>query len=539
MTKTGGLLRLLIVFVLLMSALPGVGEARAAGTSDTPLPRQKTITISYKLYTWWVVRWSDNQLLCTVRTDHETWPTGSEIYASCGKTVYAEWVNTTGCSLPAGGDLSSCPGVYLHLVNVDNAEKNILVDLPDAQVWLSLGKCNSANTGSLCTQAPTLVLTGDEPLASEHITAIHGLFNGKEFNCLGNTCEIPIPATPTRGVKMEFWADSSYGDSSLHFNAQVRMIDSGLANSASNAGWYLDVISTQWKGKAAASCSQVWNAFPPIGDLPTWLTTPETPALMASEAPYQYLAGRLIAQGIVNASGCPGGGLLANGYADACGMDAAKPKVQDWQNGFDQEILQAAANTGVPGQVLKNVFAQESQFWPGAFKDPKEFGLGQLTDNGAETLLLWNQSFYNQFCPLVLTASACERGYVYLNKDNQAILRGALAAQAKSDCADCPGGIDQNSANFSITLFAQTILANCAQVARIVYNASGQSPGAVSDYENLWRLTVANYHIGPGCLSYAVYTAWNRRDPMDWTHISQYLTDPCKSAISYVEKVSK
>ncbi len=540
MPKISALIRLFLTLAVLVAFLPAPDPARAAD----PVLRQKTITVTFQRYRWWVIRYSDNTLLCTVLTDHETWPTGTEIYAACGKTTYSEWFSTPGCSLDEVGEVSSCKGVYLHLLDKESAEKTVVIDLPEAQAWLSLGHCGNADPNGLCTRPPSIIVSGEEPLNSAQITAVHAIWNGKTYGCLGSTCEIPLSATPMRGANLEFWVDSSFGDSSQHYTALVRMVDSGLANASSNAGWYVDVLSSQWKGKAAASCSQIWNAFPPIGDLPVWLSTPEAPSLLASEAPYLYLAGRLIAQGVVDASVCPGGGLLANGYADACGMDKARFKVQEWQNGFDKQILQAATNTGVPGQILKNVFAQESQFWPGAFKDPKEFGLGQLTDNGAETLLLWNPSFYNQFCPLVLSLSQCERGYVYLSKDNQALLRGALAIKAKGDCdannpSACSNGIDQQNTNFSIILFAQTLLANCAQVARIVYNASGQSPGAVSDYENLWRLTVANYHIGPGCLSFAVYSAWNRRDHMDWQHISTYLTDPCRSAISYVDKVSK
>ena len=173
--------------------------------------------------------------------------------------------------------------------------------------------------------------------------------------------------------------------------------------------------------------------------------------------------------------------MLANGYADACGYEIAKPLVDEWQNRFDEKIIAVANETGVPAQLMKNLFAQESQFWPGVFRVPSEYGLGQITDNGAETILLWNASFFEQFCPLVLAASTCSRGYVYLNEDHRALLRGALALQAKSDCPDCDTGIDLTNVDFSIRLYAETLLANCSQVSRIVYNATNRSPGAVSD----------------------------------------------------------
>ncbi len=64
----------------------------------------------------------------------------------------------------------------------------------------------------------------------------------------------------------------------------------------------------------------------------------------------------------------PDGGMLPNGYADVCGLEKARPIVADWQNQFDQQIIDVGKATGVPGQLMKNLFAQESQFWPGMYR---------------------------------------------------------------------------------------------------------------------------------------------------------------------------
>ncbi len=532
-----------LVFLFLLSVtLRGRGVLAANDAASATPVRQASIVVSYVNYEWWLMHWADNQIICDMNIDHDGWPTSDEILASCGSSVHDEWQRTPPCPQLEKGDPSSCAGVYLLLVGSQPAEKTILVDLPPIKVWLTLSGCTPTSPENLCPQIPSLLLTGEEPLPNEHITAINAILNGQTYQCGTVTCTLPLTSTPMDGYAVEFWADSSFGDSSQHFTAQVRVIDSGESagdNPATPAGWYVDVLSEQWRGAQIASCAQIWQAFPPVGGPPGWLSTPEVSELLATDTPYYFLAGRLIAQGLVDASGCPEGGMLANGYADACGLQAALPLVVDWQNRFDERIIAVAHETGVPGQLMKNLFAQESQFWPGAFKDPKEFGLGQLTENGAETVLLWNPDFYNQFCPLVLDETTCQKGYLFLEPTDQATLRGALALQAKSECNDCQAGIDLSNADFSVKLFAQTLLANCEQVAQIVYNGTGQIAGKVSNYEDLWRFTLANYHAGAGCLSYAVYSAKSKGDKIDWAHVSTYFTQPCQGVISYVAKVAK
>ena len=542
MSRVTGFTYALLAVILSLILIPGNFYALA----DDKLPeeeavRQTTITVSVTSYIWWVVPWSGQLPVCTLSIDHEGLPTHAEIYDACGKTIYTQWSTTPACSLISekSTDPRQCPGLYLHLAGYEPAEKTIQVDLPLAEARISLVDCSSVTTTNRCSQMPSLLIIGNEPLPDYKITAVHVNLNGKSYTCSGDTCKVPLQPTSLSGMPVEFWVDSSFGDSSPHFTALVRVIDTGVSPVPGEAGWIVDVISSQWEGNPIATCAQIWDVSPPIEGLPNWLTTPESAALLTTNEPFHYLAGRLIARGVVSASDCPGGGLLANGYADACGLEKALPVVQEWQNQFDYQILEAAASTGVPAQLMKNIFAQESQFWPGAFKDPKEFGLGQLTDNGAETILLWNQSFFNQFCPQVLDKSTCKRGYVYLDQENQALLRGALAAKASVDCPSCSLGIDLDKIDFSINLFAQTLLANCSQVSRLIYNATNRGPADVTDYVNLWKITVANYHIGPGCLSYAMYQTWQRQLPMDWEHISTYLTPPCQGVIEYINEVAK
>jgi len=508
--------------------------------ANEPPNRQVEILVSYTETTWWLLRWSDNEKVCTVYTEDDGWPTAEDVFRDCDENTYLEWKNTPACELDENSpSTSECIGLYLMQVHSQPAEKTIQVELPPAQVFLSLDGCIPTSLENLCPEIPNLLLSGYEPLPNEKIETTYALYKDTLYTCQGESCSIPLQPGSLNGDSVEFWADSSFGDSTQHFTALVRVIESAPNGGPIEDGWYVDVLSNQWRGANVASCAEIWNAFPPVGGPPMWLTTPMEPELLASDEPYHFLAGRLIAEGAVDASECPSGGLLDNGYSNACGLEKAWPLVMDWQNQFDQTIIDVSLETNVPGQLMKNIFAQESQFWPGVFKDPTEFGLGQITDNGAEVILLWNTTFYNQFCPFVLDESACNLGYAQLTEEEQATLRGALALQAKSDCDDCDLGVDLSHSNFSISIFAETLRANCSQVARIVYNATGKSGGEVSNFEDLWRFTVANYHAGPGCVSYAIHQAWNNYQELDWATVAEYFTPPCQGVISYTDKITK
>lgn len=522
---------------LLLGFFHGMGVNAFA---QTPA-RVTVIVVPYTEFEWWLIRWEGNQVLCPVYIDHEGLPTVDEVAKSCGADLANEWWATPPCKVYQEKNkvVTQCTGLYLHLISSEEKQREVVVELPLPVVWVDLEGCSPLPPENRCPQLPILVLTGEEPLPDEKIMAVQGTLDGVPFYCPGDVCRIPLTVTPLQGSTVEFWADSSYGDSSDHFTAQVRVVDTGVAQVPGGDGWYVDVISTQWRGAPLASCARIWESFPPVGSPPQWLTTPERFELLASAEPYYYLAGRLISQGLVDASSCEAEGLLPNGYADVCGLEMARPIVEQWQNQFDNRIIEVAKETGTPAQLMKNLFAQESQFWPGVFRVPFEFGLGQITEQGTDTIFWWNPAFFQQFCPLVLSEAACSGGYLHLSPDEQAILRGALALQARSDCLDCPTGIDLTNVNFTVSLFANTLQANCAQVSRTVYTATNFMAGAVSSYEDLWRFTIANYHAGPGCVSYAIHEAWQETGELSWELAKEYFTDPCKGVIPYVEKITR
>jgi hypothetical protein len=188
---------------------------------------------------------------------------------------------------------------------------------------------------------------------------------------------------------------------------------------------------------------------------------------------------------------------------------------------------------------MKNVFSRESQFWPGYSATYTEAGLGHMSDLGADTVLLWNPSFFTQFCPLVLDSTVCQQGFGNLDISEQEMLRGALVQNVNASCPDCPLGIDLRQANFSISIFARSLLANCEQVGQIIYNTTRLPAGEVSYYEDLWRFTLVNYNAGPGCLSDAIERTYASRRPLVWENVIQHLEPgACQMGIKYVEDIS-
>jgi hypothetical protein len=524
----------------LLGATSGIFETTVDAEGEPPI-RQTEIVVSFTEHLWWLTRWESNQVECSVPIDHKGLPSSLEVLQACGEELFEEWISTPACKakLNRKNSTRSCEGLYLFLADVRPGERVVTIDLPVPTIWLSLSGCVPTPPQNKCSEIPSLQFSAEEPLPNEIISAIHVRIGDRLFDCLGDSCTIPMKATNIRGIDIEFWADSSFGDESEHFAGRTRIVDGGVSDVPGEKIWFVDVISSQWRGNIEiSSCGAAWEAFPPLGGPPLWLSSPEDPAQLSTDTPFAFLAGQIIARGLVDTSNCPQDGLLANGAANACGAQLARNLVEDWQNQFDTTILDVAEETSIPAQLLKNLFAQESQFWPGEII-PDEFGLGQLTSQGADSPLLWNPSFYRQFCPLVLHTSTCEEGYAKLDDEYQAMLRGALAILTNANCPNCEQGIDFAHADNSIKLFAQTLLGNCEQVSYIVFDVTGEVPGLVSSYEDLWRYTLVNYNAGPGCLITALQTAWRREQTLDWNTVSQHISTGCANAITYVNRVTR
>ena len=535
--KRGPLLLMLsLLLVLAGSAFASTSRGVAAPSNTPPGPdRFSIVTVDYTKYFWWLIEWDQSDVFCKIEIDHEGLPTPGDIYIDCDENVYDTWVEQKPCT---EWDTKLCKGFYAVLVGKDAAKKDISTKLAAPIVQVSLENCSPVYTSStnICETDPVLVLTGIEPLPGYTITGIEGLYENQPFKC-GAVCRLRLPATNENGFTLQFWAYSSYGDSSETFSALVRTAQTNAGN-PDQSFWYVDVLSDQWAGVPLASCVKDWGVLPPIGGPPAWLSTPTESETLGTDVPYSYLAANLIRKGAVDASYCADGGVLTDGVASACGMEAARTAVTGWQNQFDGLILNVAKNSGVPAHLLKNLFAIESQFWPGA-NTKSDVGLGQLTEQGADTTFMWNPPFFYQFCPLVMDSGDCKKGYLGLDDKQQEYMRLALINAVNADCEDCPLGIDTDRANFSISVFAQTLLANCGQAGQLVKNFTGGAAGKSATYEDLWKLTLVNYNAGPGCLGDALDATQIAKQDLTWENISTHFSPACASTVDYVNTISK
>jgi len=533
------LLRLSLLLVLAGSGFASSSRGLAAPSQSTAPPgpdRYSVTTVDYTQYFWWMIHWNETEVECAIEVDHEGMPTPGDIYVDCGEKLYDKWVSQKPCK---EFDVNLCDGYYVVLIDQQPAQKKISTKLQPPIVQVTLENCNPVYTSStsICESEPVLVLTGIEPLEGYSITGIEGLYGGQLFEC-GPACRLRLPVTGEDMFTLQFWAYSSYGDSSEAFEAQIRVATIDQGNPDQPFYWFVDVLSDQWAGVPVATCVGAWGVLPPIGGPPHWLSTPTQSESLGTQIPYNYLAANLIKSGAVDARACTDGGLLPDGAASACGMDAARDGVNAWQNQFDEIILNTAKSTGVPANLLKNLFAIESQFWPGNGKN--DIGLGQLTEQGADTALMWNPPFFKQFCPLVMDSERCGKGYLYMGEENRSYLRLALIDTVNATCENCPLGIDLERANFSIGVFAHTLMANCEQASQIVWNYNNrQTPSQLEiSYEDMWKFTLVNYNAGGGCLATAFELANENDEPLTFEGVSPYLEPACQGAIEYVNQVS-
>ena len=309
------------------------------------------------------------------------------------------------------------------------------------------------------------------------------------------------------------------------FPSKVNVVD---ASSDDESGVVFDVVDTD-------ICTDVWAGS--LADYP-WLIPPKSAGVLATDEPLNFLAGRLIFHGLVDASGCQDGGMLTNGNASPCGLVAARELVREWQNRFDDQIFSSGLESGIPARLLKATIAQESQFWASQYVTG-HFGLGHLTLNGADVALLWSPYLYQEICPHVFGSGYCSSDIGYASRDavEQEMLKATLLVLVNPTCPNCAGYVDLDQAEYSVHLFAWTLLAHCRQTTQVIYNATGQSPGDIVSQPELWLLTMYGYNAGAGCLSQAVEEAYARDGVLNMENVGSLAKESCSGGWGYVQNI--
>ncbi len=299
-------------------------------------------------------------------------------------------------------------------------------------------------------------------------------------------------------------------------------------------------LSSAWVNKPVSPLHEVSAQTQPMSaclkriNIPAddmhWVYVPKSAQELHTEENYFWLAGELIKNKVVDASTCPTGGLALNGYANACGMSLATPAVIYIQNMVNEPIMQAWDDVGVPPVLLKQLIRQESQFWP-AQANVIHYGFGHITDIGIRNALDWNSKLYTMFCESSAEGScATDEGLSY-----------QILSSLISTCSTCEYGIDQNSANRSVEVLANVLLAYCYQTEQLIYNATSWNPIQLVNYATIWKLTLMNYNAGPQCVFDVIVDSYKTTEgPVKWSDIVVHTEGAqCFRGLYYANSITK
>lgn len=465
---------------------------------------------------WQLARWEDGSRVCDLYIAHYKPPSYQEVIEFCGYDTFLDWYYTPPCTEAANGEpATECQGLMHRYIGKSDYSYTKEVEIPTIQIQVETVNCMP---GEWCESHPEVRVYATEPLQGHRILRVHIRVGGREKIYDGADGQLPLPLTGEGGEWLEYWAESDFGDQSEHFLIKYRNYQPDMQTSF----YHFDLLGDEWASQAASG-SLLWGVFPPADQpLIRALEQPLTEGYLYTTNRYIFLTSHMIKAGMVDVTDCPGRGLYTDGSANPCGEKAAAGLVLEWQNRYDAQIFQAASNHAIPARVLKGIIAQETQFWP-ASENPYELGLGKITENGADMLLMWNLDYYLSICSPIYSPAGCSAGYASLNPAQQMVLRSKVF-----DRVGTPGEID---------MLAAALYASAAQVNQIVRNTSLKEPSKVSDYENMWKFTIANYHIGSGCVGVGMENMAESGLDFTMEELANNMVGDCKNAINYVEHV--
>jgi len=290
--------------------------------------------------------------------------------------------------------------------------------------------------------------------------------------------------------------------------------------------------TTSVKSDSGGTCQMAYGLTPSA--IPDWLMPVSGNTNLATANRYDVLAAELLLSGLVDGSTCPAQGLNPDGSANGCGIELTHDQVLTWQNQFDSVILSSSQAAELPPKVVKAVIAVESQFWPAANWTRGEIGLGQMTGYGADLVLMWRPDYYQSICRQAFGGKSCSSQYQFLDSSTQLLLRGLVLKEIDATCLSCEGGVDFEKGKQAVQVLTETLNASCLQSTRVIYLATGKSPAVLLSFEDYWRLVLANYHAGAGCVYQALRKTGN---PNSWNSIAANFSSGCASGAEYIRRI--
>ena len=477
--------------VLVMLAFPG--GALADGPS-----RREVVQEQQTAYIWVVGGWGFE--MCRILTDDlEHIPQPEDIRALCSYETQ---------------QLFNDGVVWVYYLGKYHYIKDVLRPLPEIQIQTDFA-------GS------AIIVQAFDPLPDQSVYQIDGWSNSGPLVCDthngtpipgGLRCEFSLykPGTIT------FYASSTFGDRSR--NTTLRIGNKSQSNtifSDSKTDWIVIGESAYTQHNPYHDIYMRWGLVPGADPVPEWARTVPTEFLISDQY-YYYLSGQILLGDLSAGQNCPNNGISReNGqYATNCGVHSVFERAFEIQNAYNDEITDASQLTGVPNRIIKQIIAVESQFYPNAFGIAGERGLYQFTRDGADTLLRWNGPFYVELC-LEYWGYCNQVGYDNLDQWQQDVLINHVL-------------FDHNN----IYYLASAIKANAYQVARIVNDfANTETPGDIFTIDDLWKLTILNYHAGPTVTSAVLVNTKQSEMKLSWGSFANVLRDLQPSALEYVNRV--
>lgn len=508
---------LALLAVMLGSMLSyGAGRVFARESRDENGPSRQVIEQTYGSVNHWLVKaWADQSVKCELFLKEAVQPAEEDIRLACGDQLAKDWAATPACDASMDEDnLNSCAGLYLVYLGNREISYQTVVQLPLAEAHYELENCSN---GAWCNERPVFRFYGLEPLDNEEIQAVKVRSGTKVAACQpASDCRISVPTTTEHGTWLEYWVESSYGDESEHQYLLVR----NVYQASTPSRYYLEVLSPEFTRDTA---ELQWSSFPSLGhpNAAIYSSINAINSLFTNDHLY-YLSGKLINSGEVDTRRCSSSLLLSNGNAGTCGEEIAYEDVVQWQNQYNQQILDASHTYGLPARILKGILAQESQFWPDP-QIPYEYGLGSLTEKGVDSLLVTDSTSFLDVCLSTLDKEDCAAGYASLTSKQQAEIRG-LVLQAV--------GTDDE-----IDLIARVLLSQIVQVGQVTQDVTKNLPGQVVSYEDLWDLTIASYHAGVGCITEGLQELKDTDQKITFEQYCKVAPKGCQSACTFTQKV--